>query len=269
MRSRLLIAAVTIAAVALPAAPAVAASVPRPVAVISAPAPVTVGTPVTVKITGASRYTLVRVTWGDGQSGSFKSRCTIKSARRDPSWCGTTLTHTYLRPGDRQIVVKTKSGRVLATQKVTIADNGSTTPPSPSGDETTEWRKVMLDQINGWRAAAGAPPLAYCRTLENAAQAHADDMVRRNYYGHYSPEGSTPGDRSAAAGYDATSWAENIARGYQTPEDALNGWRTSPPHNTNMMNPNLTHVGFGLAEGANDGDEKWVQTFGRGKNCGG
>ena len=38
--------------------------------------------------------------------------------------------------------------------------------------------------------------------LNNISQAHAQDMLDRNYFAHYSPEGEGPGDRALKANFN-------------------------------------------------------------------
>jgi len=53
-------------------------------------------------------------------------------------------------------------------------------------------------------------PLAPHQSLINAMDAHAEDMLQRSYFGHDSPEGSSPSTRAKVAGYP-TGAGENIA----------------------------------------------------------
>jgi hypothetical protein len=68
---------------------------------------------------------------------------------------------------------------------------------------------------------APAQPLAWDPRLIAAAQFHSQDMNSRRYFDHVDPNGVDPGQRLAVEGFNATSWAESIAGGYATPEDAL------------------------------------------------
>ncbi len=59
------------------------------------------------------------------------------------------------------------------------------------------------------------------------------DMVRRGYFAHTSPGGSTPRDRTRRAGYRGTRIGEMIqfAIGRDaTRQRAVRGWLDSPPH---------------------------------------
>src|SRR5919109_1185606 len=69
-------------------------------------------------------------------------------------------------------------------------------------------------------------------------------------------------DRDAVAGY--TGWSaigENIAAGYPTPEAVVAGWMSSPGHRANILSPNFTEIGIGLAQGGKYGSY-WTQDFG-------
>src|SRR3954453_20453274 len=81
-----------------------------------------------------------------------------------------------------------------------------------TADDIPVIRGRALELVNGTRQEHGLPPLALQQQLNTAAQAHADDMLARHYYGHASPEGRTAADRYVLAG--GSKWrliAENIA----------------------------------------------------------
>jgi uncharacterized protein YkwD len=127
-------------------------------------------------------------------------------------------------------------------------------------------RAGMLAEVNAQRAEAGAPPLTLDPRLVEAAQKHAEDMLRRSYYDHESLEGLRPRDRVAQAGYQAGLVAENIARGPVSVEEAMSAWMQSRGHRSNLLNPAFREMGVGCAVGhsAAIGDTVvWVQDFGR------
>ena len=134
-------------------------------------------------------------------------------------------------------------------------------------------RAEMLEEVNARRAAAGAPPLTLDPRLGEAAQRHAEDMLRRSYYDHDSPEGLRPRDRIAQAGYPAALVAENIARGLTSVDEAMNAWMQSRGHRSNLLNPAFREMGIGCAVGhsavGSIGDTVlWVQDFGRPRTAG-
>lgn len=97
--------------------------------------------------------------------------------------------------------------------------------------------------------------------LRCAARVHSQDMATRGYFSHDTPEGVSPFERMNMAGYEYSAAGENIASGYQTPQDVVQGWLDSPGHCNNMMNGGFTEIGVGYhGEGV-----MWTQVFGRPK----
>jgi uncharacterized protein YkwD len=118
-------------------------------------------------------------------------------------------------------------------------------------------RTESLSLVNHERALVGLPPLVMDRKLNDAAQAHAEDMRRRNYYSHVSPTGGEPPDRYKRAGGSLYGhFAENIARCYKcaTPADKAavrqlhEQWMGSPEHRKHFFKTDVMLYGFGLAE---------------------
>ncbi|HEV2776428.1 MAG TPA: CAP domain-containing protein [Solirubrobacteraceae bacterium] len=65
----------------------------------------------------------------------------------------------------------------------------------PMPDALEQARTATLCLINRERAAHGLPALATDGRLTWAAQLHADDMGRRNFYDHRNPDGAVPSAR--------------------------------------------------------------------------
>lgn len=107
----------------------------------------------------------------------------------------------------------------------------------------------MVDLVNAHRRSVNCPPLVWMQTVANAAQGHADDMARRGYFDHNSPEGHGPVDRLRAHGVSYRAMGENIAQHPGGPRDVLNGWLASPGHRQNLERCGYTHHGIGLREG--------------------
>jgi uncharacterized protein YkwD len=130
-------------------------------------------------------------------------------------------------------------------------------------------RKLALDLVNEARAAENLPPLELEKKLNEAAQAHAADMLARDYYAHETPEGKTVSDRFQAVG--GSKWlltAENIAKcdGCDPPltrdyvRQMQEGWMNSPGHRANILRKGLDTFGFGMTVGS-DGTLYAVQNF--------
>ena len=72
---------------------------------------------------------------------------------------------------------------------------------------------------------------------------------------HTGEGGSDPGDRITAAGYTWRTYGENVAVGYSSEEDVINGWINSPGHCKNIMNGNFVHMAVARQ------DRYWTQEF--------
>ncbi len=132
-------------------------------------------------------------------------------------------------------------------------------------------QQFALELANRDRAIEGLPPMEVDLELSQAAQHHADDMLRRNYFDHYSPEGESPRDRLAAVGRQGFP-AENIAMTENPRERRLKAqlletfqsqWMQSASHRRNLMNPNYERFGYGLAIDSETGRAFAVQMFTR------
>ena len=130
-------------------------------------------------------------------------------------------------------------------------------------------RKLALDLVNQSRAEHKLPPLKLEAKLSLAAQRHAEDMFKRNYFSHNSPEGKSIADRFQAAG--GSKWlltAENIAEceGCRTPLQEFvvrqqhTGWMHSPGHRANILHKGVDSFGYGIIIDKT-GKLKAVQTF--------
>lgn len=109
----------------------------------------------------------------------------------------------------------------------------------------------LLSATNSARGSQGVSSLGVNSKLNNAAQAKANDMVSRNYWSHNTPEGNPPWVFITNAGYSYSRAGENLAYGFATSSDTIDGWMNSPAHRENILNGGYTEVGFGIANGAN------------------
>jgi uncharacterized protein YkwD len=126
-------------------------------------------------------------------------------------------------------------------------------------------RARMLAAVNAIRKRAGLRLLKADPELHRAAQAHAEDMLRRGYFAHESPRGTTVRERSRSAGYDWRTIGENIAEGQLSVDEVIDTWMRSPGHRKNILNPAFRELGVGLTSGrSRDGEYRviWVQNFG-------
>ena len=108
----------------------------------------------------------------------------------------------------------------------------------------------LLTETNERRAANKSQPLVINEALSAAAQTKANDMAMKNYWSHYTPSGEAPWTFIDKSGYAYNKAGENLAYGFSTSDDTVNGWMNSPSHKANMLDNAFSEVGFGFANSA-------------------
>ncbi|WP_249219444.1 CAP domain-containing protein [Chitinophaga sp. HK235] len=88
-------------------------------------------------------------------------------------------------------------------------------------------------------------PLVWNDQLEKAAYNFSVDMNTKNYFSHTGADGSTPGTRITATGYQWNTYGENIANGYMNEQAVIQGWINSPGHCKNIMTADFKDIGIG------------------------
>ncbi len=187
-------------------------------------------------------------------SGDLQAVRTALSQRLCGSLTDATLSDTGIlqRGADIWIVLATPFAAPPLTATANVADD-------------------VLRLVNAARAQsqrcghasyAAAPPLQLNTLLGRAAQAHADDMLRYDYFEHAGHDGSTPAQRVADTGYGYRVVGENLALGPESPEEAVRGWMASPGHCQNIMDPRFGELGVAFAV-TRSGKPRiyWVQEF--------
>ena len=140
---------------------------------------------------------------------------------------------------------------------------GGGTPPPPGGSSGAcgnAEESQVFNLLNQIRAKYGAGPVKCDTAGLKAARAHSQDMCTRKYFSHTSPDGKSAGNRLKAAGASFSSWGENIAYGYSTPQKVHNGWMNSSGHRKNMLTPSWTRAAIGLVV-CNGSTKYWTEVF--------
>jgi uncharacterized protein YkwD len=131
-------------------------------------------------------------------------------------------------------------------------------------------RTYALELVNRDRVAHGLNPLVPNPFLDQVAQAHAEDMLRRNYFDHNSPEGETAVERCIKAGGNPKVGVGENLMFYHNPRVSglatetlqmfQTSWMNSAHHRVNILNSEIVGFGFGVVVGS-DGREYAVQLF--------
>ena len=119
------------------------------------------------------------------------------------------------------------------------------------GYSTNVSESALLEQTNTARLKNGEKDLVLSQSLTAAAQAKANDMVRRNYWSHVTPDGQQPWTFIAQNGYQYQAAGENLAYGFGTSSQIVSAWIHSKEHKANMLNASYSDVGFAVANSSN------------------
>jgi uncharacterized protein YkwD len=138
------------------------------------------------------------------------------------------------------------------------------------GPDLSEAEGEIVRRMNEFRLKNGLEELKTDSKLQKAASYLAAFMARTNKYGHEA-DGNHPWERVALFGYDYCVVAENIAfqmksTGFETKELAgkfFEGWKRSPPHRKNMLQPHITETGVAIGHAPGSDRYYAVQLFAR------
>jgi uncharacterized protein YkwD len=101
--------------------------------------------------------------------------------------------------------------------------------------------------VNKERVERGLPALRWEAGALIVARGHSEDMTRRGYFSHVSPEGKTVGDRLNEAGIDFSLAGENLALA-PTVELVHEGLMESLGHRENILLPDYRRVAIGVID---------------------
>jgi len=121
-------------------------------------------------------------------------------------------------------------------------------------DTLEEASRRVVRLTNQRREAHGRRPLSPDSGLRRVACSHAQDMLRRGFVGHETPDGEGPTDRVARLHRQLIGpVAENVwARTGRTPdqdrpaslaEQIVKGWMNSASHRRTLLESSATHLG--------------------------
>ncbi|MFG2719790.1 sigma-70 family RNA polymerase sigma factor [Streptomyces sp. NPDC048416] len=132
--------------------------------------------------------------------------------------------------------------------------------PSATDASTPAAVQQVLDLVNSERSKAGCSALTSNPELYDAALKHSENMAAQNFFDHTDPSGADPGKRITAAGYQWSTYGENIARGQADAAAVMDSWMHSPGHRANILNCAFKEIGIGVHYGS--GGPWWTQDFG-------
>jgi hypothetical protein len=128
-------------------------------------------------------------------------------------------------------------------------------------------RNTLVELLNSERIKRGLSPLSENQKLIQSAYLKAKDILEKDYFSHWNPEGLSPWYWFKVSGYNYQFAGENLAIGFLESSEVHKAWMNSPTHRQNILNPNYTEVGIAVLKGEFNGNEVYVvvQHFGKPK----
>lgn len=147
--------------------------------------------------------------------------------------------------------VRTIAGGLLALKLALVVIVFSVTPAGAWLSPSVE--NEMLTLTNEYRVSLGAQALTRNSYLDSVARVRAQDMIDRNYFSHYTPDGKKPWEWVDSSQYNYDRFGENLAADFVTAKAVLDAFKLSPSHDKNVRNPAYRDIGIATVSGQLDG----------------
>ena len=147
-----------------------------------------------------------------------------------------------------------------STPSTTPEQKPESTPEQKPSTDFSSYQQQVLDLVNAERTKRGISALTLDSNLSSVATKKSQDMVNKNYFDHTSPTYGSPFDMMKQFGISYRTAGENIAKGQKTPQEVVTAWMNSEGHRKNILNPNFTNLGVGIAKDSK-GTTYWTQMF--------
>jgi uncharacterized protein YkwD len=151
----------------------------------------------------------------------------------------------------------TRIALTLAIALVVALPAAATAGPGMNGTE-----REVVRRLNDVRARQGLPRLYASRALGRAADRHSRDMLRSDFFDHYSSDG-TPFDRRVRRHAKARRVGETLAaigRRRGGAGTVVRMWMRSPPHRAIVLSRGFRRVGIARRWGRLGGAKQAVVT---------
>ncbi len=114
-------------------------------------------------------------------------------------------------------------------------------------------KEKVIQLVNESRRAEGLETLKENEKLSLAASQKAEDMIKKKYFAHNSPDGITPWSWIEKSGYNYRYAGENLAIDFKDAESQHTAWMKSPTHRKNILNSDFQEIGVAVKEGVIEG----------------
>lgn len=132
------------------------------------------------------------------------------------------------------------------------ASRAASSQLKPAGANLSGLEAEILRLINKVRADHGLSQLEVSQALTDIARTRTGDMLSKNYFSHYAPDGSTFFTILRNCGISYTNGGENLGNAtpasYGSPKAFINAWLNSPGHRDNMLRGHYRLIGIGISD---------------------
>jgi uncharacterized protein YkwD len=140
----------------------------------------------------------------------------------------------------------------IAVLGASTTGNSTSLEAAPLSNALNEYENTIAAMINNIRVSNGLNALAADGSLNEVADIRGEDLMNRNYFSHYTPEGTNVFDlmRSMSIGfrYAGENLAQSAPASAGTCEGFINAWLNSPTHKDNILGANYTKIGVSMVE---------------------
>ena len=146
--------------------------------------------------------------------------------------------------------IPAKSINVLGVS--TTANNTENAEALPKASDMDDYENAIAAMINNIRVDNGLNAIAADGSLNGVAEIRSQDLINRNYFSHYTPEGTNVfnvmRDNGVSYRYAGENLAQSAPASIGTPEAFINAWVNSPTHLSNILRAQYTKIGVSMVE---------------------
>lgn len=124
-----------------------------------------------------------------------------------------------------------------------------------SPDMMSQESDKIISLTNELRGKLGLSSLTGSNSLKQAAYDKAQDMLIQQYFAHNGPDSKSVRDWLTKVDYKFEVAGENLAMGFAQSDDVVEAWIKSPTHYANLIDPDYSEIGVGMASGPFRGEE--------------
>ncbi|MCR5653371.1 MAG: CAP domain-containing protein [Ruminococcus sp.] len=145
----------------------------------------------------------------------------------------------------------------MPVKKAAKQTSKSTTVKPKASEFNDEYEAEVIRLVNAERAKNGLSALSKDSGAVNVARVRAKEIATS--FSHTRPDGRSCFTAASDLGVAYKTAGENIAYGYATPAQVVNGWMNSEGHSKNILSASYSKIGVGCY--SSNGVLYWSQFF--------